>query len=225
MTRWNPDREFLAFLKYRMTTILTREFWESRVGKGVQTITVLEELEQGTIWGRLLYSTLFADEFNQRSFEEWKKKKVEYVEWWVEYAMRELAKNPTSALNDFTHPNYSGGLRGWEDWVDQVYFFPASLEDFMLQRRVHQVMLVALENSLEAATKQAQSAGGTWDLLGGLDLAEAYRVAGMVAHVDPMIACAAKVQLNLLAQQSGETLYHLAQRGFGVFMGPWEIRW
>jgi hypothetical protein len=148
---------------------------------------------------------------------------VSYTTWWIEHARKELAEKPDSVLHHYTHINYSGGVSGWEDFINRVYFSPATIEEKLLQGEVHCVMVQALENAFKRA--EAEDYDGTWTAWSGMDLSEAYRVSHMVARVDPLIASAAKMRLNRIAARMGTTLYALGERNFGTLMGLTGIKW
>lgn len=146
-----------------------------------------------------------------------------YIVWWLEHTRKELAHKPDSVLHHYTHPNYSGGVSGWEEYIDRVYFSPQTLEERLLQMQVHEIMMIALENALRKA--EAVEYDGTWTAWKGMDLSEAYRISHMVALVDPLMACKAKRRLNHIARLMGTNLYALAECNFQMFMGPTGIRW
>lgn len=148
---------------------------------------------------------------------------ISYTEWWLEHARKELAEKPHSVLHRYTHPNYSGGVSGWEDYIDRVYFSPQTIEERLLQVQVHEIVTTALENAFRKA--EAEVYDGKWTAWKGLDLSEAYRVSDMVARIDPLMACRAKLRLNRIAQRMGTNLYALGELNFQAFMGPAGIRW
>lgn len=148
---------------------------------------------------------------------------ISYTEWWLEYARKELAEKPDSVLHDYTHPNYSGGVSGWEEYIDHVYFSPQTFEEQMLRMQVHEIMLIALENAFRKA--EVTEYEGKWTAWKGMHLAEAYRVSSMVVHVDPLLACNAKMRLNRIAGCMGTNLYTLGECNFQMFMGATGIRW
>lgn len=148
---------------------------------------------------------------------------VSYTQWWLEYARKELVEEPDSVLHNFTHLNYSGGVSGWEKYIDNVYFKPKTFEERQLQKQVHEIMLIALENAFRKA--ESRQYDGTWSVWDMMDLAEAYRVSHMVVVADPLLACRAKMRLNRIARFMGTNLYALGECNFHLLMGPTGIRW
>lgn len=148
---------------------------------------------------------------------------ISYTEWWLEHARKELTEKPGSVLHHYTHPNYSGGISGWEDYIDRVYFSPNTIEERLLQMQVHEIMKTALENAFRKA--EAEEYDGKWTAWKGMNLSEAYRVSHMVARVDPLVASQAKLRLNRIARLMGTNLFALGECNFQAFMGPTGIHW
>ncbi len=136
--------------------------------------------------------------------------KISYVEWWLKRVNEEMLTKPGYWFRHWTHINYSGGLTGWEEFVDDVYFRPNGLEECLLQGEVHGCMLRALDTALSQAERHSTD----------LDVARAYRIARMVSLHDPLVAAAAKVRLNRMCVRlkRSKTLLHEARRGFGVLI-------
>lgn len=149
---------------------------------------------------------------------------IDYALFWLEHARPGILKDPNRSVHHWTHPNYSGGRTGWEDEMDLLYFAPKSLEQSLLRGEVHTVMLEALEWALQhAETKTLRT---PWTAFGGLDISEAYRLAHMVAMVDPSHAASCKRRLNALCSRTGKSLSELADVNFDNFMGvPTGITW
>lgn len=136
---------------------------------------------------------------------------ISYTLSWLQYSQDDMLKNPKWWFHHWTHKNYSGGLTGWEDYMSNVYFRPSTYEERLLQGEVHQVMLMALRCAMTRAKKSPTDS---------LNVAEAYRIARMVARVDPLVAAATKVHLNKLCRKLKErkSLLEEAERGFGVLI-------
>lgn len=141
--------------------------------------------------------------------------KISYVVWWLERVAVEMVTKPTW-YHHCTHINYSGGLTGWESYIDDLYFRPEGLEEHLLQGQVHRCMLEALDSALSQAEQQSS----VLKLEYRLNVAEAYRIACMVSRRDPLVSANAKVRLNHLCARlnGGTTLYQEARRGFEVLI-------
>jgi len=143
---------------------------------------------------------------------------IDYALFWLKHGSEQILNQPWRGVHHWTHPNYSGGRTGWEEPMGKVYFEPRTLEERLLQGQVHEVMLVALEWALCHA--EAKTPYDEWTAWRGMDLAEAYRIAHMVALVDPLRACALKVRLNKICGRMNKTLTGLADHNFDAFIGP-----
>lgn len=133
---------------------------------------------------------------------------VSYAVFWL-WAVREaIKKNQKGWHHHWTHINYSGGLSGWEDYMNNIYFRPQGFEERLLQEEVHEYMLIALDVAFAEAERNSTNS---------LDVAEAYRIARMVSQKDPLIAAVSKIRLNQLCAglKKYKTLLDGAQRGFG----------
>lgn len=136
---------------------------------------------------------------------------ISYAQFWL-WAVREaIKKNQKGWHHHWTHINYSGGLSGWEDYMNNIYFRPQGLEERLLQDEVHVYMLIALDVAFAEADRYPTDS---------LNVAEAYRIARMVSRKDPLIATASKIRLNRLCARlkRSETLLASARRGFGVLI-------
>lgn len=149
---------------------------------------------------------------------------ISYALFWLDHCRESILENPERGLHHWTHPNYSGGITGWEDYMNNVYFHPKTLEERMLQGEVHQVLVFALFWFLKKADSEHKS-GTKWSFFDSMDIAEAYRIVHMISHVDPSFSCAVKVYLNKICLRIGETLESLANKNFNVFMGESGIKW
>jgi hypothetical protein len=151
---------------------------------------------------------------------------IDYTLFWLEHGGTAIREKPNGqgGVHHWTHANYSGGLTGWEDSINQVYFKPSSIEERLLQSKVHEIMLEALKWALQQA--ESQTPFGPWTVWGGMDLAEAYRLSHMVTLVDPMLACSLKIRLNKISKRTGKNLAELADVNFMAFIGPSSrIQW
>lgn len=134
---------------------------------------------------------------------------VSYTLWWLKHALEELDRDPHSVLHRWTSPNLSGCIAGWADYISRVYFTPSTCEEWLLRGKVHQVMWRALTNAFRAAEKyDGRSAEDR------IDLGEAYCLSSMIAKINPVMVCAAKVRLNQIAERMGTTLNALADCSF-----------
>lgn len=152
--------------------------------------------------------------------------RIDHVMFWLEHGGTAIRTHPGSkqdGVHHWTHPNCTGGLAGWHSQIHDVYFSPSSLDERLLQAQVHEVMACALEWALRDADIKTPYA--PWQEWSCLHLAEAYRIARMVALVDPMRACGLKIHLNKLCSRTGRSLSELVSINFGVFIPETELHW
>ena len=151
---------------------------------------------------------------------------ISYALFWLEHGGKGIQEKPDSqgGVHHWTSQNVSGGYTGWEAPMSQVYFRPRTLEERLLRGQVHEYMLLALEWSLRNA-EQETPYGAPFTAWTVMDLAEAYRVASMVASVDPTLAPALKVRLNKICLRLGKSLSEQASVGFKNFICLNEINW
>jgi hypothetical protein len=147
---------------------------------------------------------------------------VGYVTWWLEYARKELLEKPGSNLHHFTSHNISGGYSGWEEPIDQIYFWPTTVEERFLRNEVHKILLIAYRNVM---AKAKQLAPGKWTAWGCMDITEAYRLAIMIGSVDPVAAVQMKIELNSLAARFNETVDRFASETKSILIGPITTEW
>lgn len=140
---------------------------------------------------------------------------VEYTEWWLKYAMKELRNNPASELHHFTNQK-------WEQWIDQVYFYPSSLEECTLRSRVHEVLLVAFHNAIKKAEELRPK---KWNAGNCMDVTEAYCLALMIGQIDPIYAVQMKVRLNNLANRFNETVERFAGETKSILISVVTVEW
>ncbi|MBM3272091.1 hypothetical protein FJY94_02285 [Candidatus Kaiserbacteria bacterium] len=147
-------------------------------------------------------------------------RRIEYTRWWLQTAHKDAAADPTDTLHQHTHPNVSGGICGWEEWIHGLYTDPRTPEEWLLRSEVHEVLLTALRRTLhEAHSTDAGTGAFLW-----LEVAEAYRLVHLMRTYDPLLATAAKIELNRLCQSKlGESLLQCARKGFRTLSGPKEI--
>ncbi len=140
--------------------------------------------------------------------------RIEYVIWWLDAAKEEIQKNPNSNLHEFTHPNFSGGKRGWETEISKVYFTPSSINEHILRGKIHEILLIALRRTL------MNIRAGRGGIFGNrLDLAEAYRIGMMISERDPIFVSRLNIQINRLCKLFlGTSFAAEAERGFGLLM-------
>ena len=150
---------------------------------------------------------------------------IGYTMFWLEHGGEAIKENPEGqgGVHHWTSANISGGYTGWEEPMDQVYFSPRTLEEKLLQGQVHEYMLLALRWALKHA--EAETPCGPFVMWNAMDLAEAYRVAHMVAQIDPVLAAGLKVRLNKICLRMGKSLSEQAAVGFKNFIGLTEINW
>jgi hypothetical protein len=143
---------------------------------------------------------------------------ITYTLWWLSSARRDMTdrsedKHRTDDwYSKWTSINYSGGPTGWDERVKNIYFKPINLEERLLQHEVHEVMIAALQSAMSLASRSPADA---------MDIGQAYRLARMVAHVDPLISALLKVRLNNLCVKLKEnnTLFEQAHNRFEFSLG------
>lgn len=139
----------------------------------------------------------------------------DYAAFWLERAREELEADPGATLHHWTHANFSGGLTGWEDLVDEVYRRPMTFGEHLLRGEIRAVLLIAVENSLRKAERTKDT----------MDIIEAVRTVEVLGSGHQAAACI-KVRLNRLCESKGKTLRALADSaGFGLLMGTCGLRW
>lgn len=148
------------------------------------------------------------------------RRRIEYALWWLEAAHEDAARDPMDTLHHHTHPNTSGGVSGWEEWIHGLYTAPRTPEEWLLRSEVHRVLLIAWRRTLQEAHRTIGSGAFLW-----LEMAEAYRLAHLMRTYDPLFSAAAKIELNRLCQAKlGKSLLQCVEKGFLTLSGPREIQ-
>lgn len=147
---------------------------------------------------------------------------VNYTLRWLERCKEALQKDPDSDLQDYTHQNISGGIRGWEEWVSNVYFEPATPQERYLQTEVLNVLLVAYKNAL---SKARSTTAKEWGLFECMPVVEAYRLAIMIGKISPLHIAQMKTQINQCCNLLGETFHRLDSNALFSGLLPHEIVW
>jgi hypothetical protein len=161
---------------------------------------------------RLRYNRLQEDTLSE---------KIEHVEWWLNYAYKELEGNPTSSLSYFVTENIASSHSGWQP-TQEIFSKPEGLDETLLRLGVCSILKIALTNAIELAKERMQGAWSgppccSWK---AMDISFAFILAEKVATFDPLCAVRAKIQLNMLSQRVGESLYSIANSPDGIFLVP-----